>query len=276
MAAMLSFIFAIAVATQPGNQPVEPFRIIGNIYYVGANDITSYLIVTPAGMILIDGGYVETAPMIRANIAELGFDIHDVKILLNSHAHFDHAGGLAALKRASGAEFYASAADLPMLARGGVDDPQFGDRFLFPPIEADHVVRDGDRITLGDTTLVAHITPGHTKGCTTWTMSTTDQQKRYNVVFVCSASVPSEYNVVTNPKYLNAAADYRRTFAILSKLPCDVFLGSHASFFNLSEKRTALAKSRDPNPFVDPAGYKAYVESAEKRFREIVKAQKPE
>ena len=273
---MLSFLFAVAVATHAGNQPIEPFRIIGNIYYVGADDVASYLIVTPAGMILIDGGFVETAPMIRANIAELGFDVHDVKILLSSHAHFDHVGGLAALKSLTGAQFYASAGDLPMLARGGHDDPQFGDRFPFPPIEADHVVRDGERVTLGDTTLVAHITPGHTKGCTTWTMTTTDEQKRYDVVFVGSASVPSEYNLVTNPKYPNAVADYRRTFAVLAKLPCDVFLGSHGSFFNLNEKRAALAKSRDPNPFVDPAGYKAYVESAEKQFRAAVKAQKPE
>src|SRR5205814_9981927 len=126
-----------------------PFRIIGNVYYVGANEITSFLIVTPVGMIFIDGGSVEMAPVIRANIAQLGFDLHDVKILLNSHAHLDHAGGLAELKRRSGAELYASAPDVPLLARGGHDDPQFGDRLPFPPIEADHVVRDGDRITLG-------------------------------------------------------------------------------------------------------------------------------
>jgi metallo-beta-lactamase class B len=279
---MLSFVLALAIFAQADptsrswNQPVEPFRIIGNIYYVGANEITSYLIVTPAGMILIDGGFAETAPMIRANVAELGFNIHDVKILLNSHAHFDHAGGLAELKRVTGAEFYASAPDLPILARGGYDDPQFGDRLLFSPIEADHVVRDNDRITLGDTTLTAHITPGHTKGCTTWTMTATDQQKRYDVVFLCSASVPSEYNLVTNPKYPNEIGDYRRTFAVLAKLPCDVPLGSHGSFFNLSEKRAVLAKGRDPNPFIDPAGYKAYVESAKKRFRAVVRAQKPE
>jgi len=275
----MRWILAFAIATsacaqsdpvsRSWNQPVEPFKIIGNIYYVGASDIASYLIVTSQGLIILDGGFVETAPMIRSNIAELGFDFSDVKILLNSHAHYDHAGGLAELKRRTHATFYASAPEIPLLARGGHDDPQFGDRFLFPPIEPDRILHDGDRVTLGDTTLVAHVTPGHTRGCTTWTTTVRDGSASYNVVFVCSATIPAGYDIVTNPKYPNAMADYRRTFATLRSLPCDVFLGSHANFFDMKEKRLMLANGPAVNPFIDPKGYKAYIEAMEKRFTEV-------
>ncbi|HWW61065.1 MAG TPA: subclass B3 metallo-beta-lactamase, partial [Thermoanaerobaculia bacterium] len=183
----LLFLLQASAESRSWNQPVEPFRIAGNVYYVGASEVTSYLITTPNGHIVIDGGYVETAPQIRANIAKLGFRVEDVKILLASHAHYDHAGGLAELKRVTGAKFYASAADAPQFARGGVDDPQFGDKYPFPPIEADRVLRDGDKVTLGGTTLVARITPGHTRGCTTWTMRLRDGK---NVVFVGSVTAP--------------------------------------------------------------------------------------
>src|SRR5438270_7067536 len=140
-------------ASRASNQPVEPYRIIGNIYSVGASDITSFLIVTPEGDILLDGGFVETAPMIEANVKKLGFRIEDVKILLNSHAHFDHAGGLAALKAASGAKLAASAKDAALLARGGKGDFRFGDELSYPPVQAERILQDGDRVTLGGTTL---------------------------------------------------------------------------------------------------------------------------
>ena len=259
-------MLAASAVSRPDNQPVEPFKIVGNIYYVGASDIASYLIVTSQGLIVIDGGYAETAPMIRANIAELGFDFDNVKILLNSHAHLDHAGGLAELKRRSGATLYAAAGDIPLLARGGHDDPQFGDRLAYPPVEADRILHDGDRVALGDTTLVAHITPGHTKGCTTWTMKVLDGSKSYDVVFIGSPTIPSEYNIVTNSKYPDAVADYRRTFRVLHTLRCDVMLGSHASFFRMNEKRKALAEHPDVNPFIDPKEYTAFVGDMEKRF----------
>src|ERR1051325_11371726 len=223
------------------NRPVEPFRIAGNLYYVGASDIASYLITTPAGHIVIDGGFVETAPMIVANISRLGFRIEDVRILLNTHAHYDHAGGLAELKQRSGAALYASRGDAPLLRRGGHDDPQFRDRFLFPPVVADRILDDGDTVTLGGTTLTARITPGHTPGCTTWTFD--------NVVIVGSPSVPDSYNLTTNLRYPNAVADYRREFAILRQLHPGIFLGSHGSFFHLAEK----LKTHD---FVYPAYYR--------------------
>src|ERR1044071_2913120 len=156
-------LLAPSLSPQPaGNPPVEPFRIAGNLYYLGGSDVTSFLITTPSGHIVIDGGYEEMAPAILANIARLGFHPEGVRILLNSHAHFDHAGGLAALKRATGAQFIASRGDAPLLRRGGHDDPQFRDRFHFPPIVPDRIVDDGDTVTLGGTTLIARVTPGHT------------------------------------------------------------------------------------------------------------------
>lgn len=238
------------------NQPVEPFRIAGNLYYVGATDITSYLITTPKGHIVLDGGFVETAPMILANIRKLGFEPKDVRILLNSHAHYDHAGGLAELKRVTGAKFYASRRDLPQLARGGTDDPQFGERFPFPPVFADRIVDDGTRVSLGGVTLVAHMTPGHTPGCTTWTM----RVGKRDVVFVGSSSVPSDYRLKGNPRYPNAIEDYRAGFRTLKSLPCDIFLASHGNFFGLAEM---IAKKK---PFADGKEYRKFVEETEQRF----------
>lgn len=248
------------------NQPVEPFRIAGNLYYVGASDITSYLITTPKGHIVLDGGFVETAPMIVANIGKLGFDIKDVKILLSSHAHYDHAGGLAELKRITGAEFYSSAGDLAAHVRGGLDDPQFGNQFPYPPIEADHILRDGEKVTLGGTTLVAHLTPGHTRGCTTWSMKVA----KLDVVFVGSPSVPGQYRLTDNPRYPDAVSDYRKQFATLKALPVDIFLASHGNFFDLQEKIAARG-DRKANPFVDREGYHQFVIATERRFEAHVR-----
>jgi metallo-beta-lactamase class B len=244
------------------NQPVEPFRIAGNVWYVGATDITSYLITTPQGHILIDGGFVETAPMILGNIAKLGFKPGDVKILLNSHGHYDHAGGLAELKRVTGAAFHASRREIPLLARGGLDDPQFGDRFPYPGVEADRIVEHGTRIRLGGTTVVAHITPGHTQGCTTWTTTVTEKERKLDVVFLCSTSIPSSYRLRGNPRHPDAIDDYRRQFAILKALRPDVFLASHGVFFDLTEKREGKGS------FIDPDGYRRFVEAAEAAFEQ--------
>lgn len=274
--ALAAFLLALAplatfaqkdAAAKASNQPVAPFRIAGNLYYVGASDVTSYLIVTPKGLILIDGGFEETAPMIRRNIATLGFDYSKIRIILNSHAHLDHAGGIAVIRRETGAKFIASAGDAPLLARGGKDDPQFGDRLAFPPAEPDRIIADGGRVTLGGTTLTAHLTPGHTPGCTTWTMTVRDHGKPLHVVFVGSASVPSEYRLAGNPRYPNAIADYRHTFAVLKSLPCDLFLGSHGGFFDLQGKLARHAS------FVDPKGYREFVAGSEQRFEERVAKQ---
>ncbi len=241
------------------NQPVPPFRIEGNLYYVGANDITSYLITTPEGHIVLDGGFVETAPMIRANIERLGFRIEDVKILIGSHAHLDHAGGLAELKRLSRAQFVSSALEAPLYAAGGKGDPQFGDRLPFPPIVADRTIADGEQVKLGGVTMTAHITAGHTRGCTTWTLG--------DAVFLCSPSVPSGYQLIGNERYPNVVEDYRRQFAFLRSLKPRIFLASHGAFFDLERKR----KTKE---FADPDGYRAFVAEKEKAFEEVVREQK--
>lgn len=255
------------------NQPVKPFRIAGNLYYVGASDVTSYLIVTPQGHILLDSGLVETVPQIQKNVVQLGFRLEDVKILINSHAHYDHAGGLALLKRLTGAKLMTSEADAALLAAGGKGDPNFGDRFVYEPVKADRILHDGDKVELGGVTMVARMTPGHTKGNTTWTMTVNDADKRYNVVFAGSASVPG-YKLVDNPNYPGIVTDYERTFQLLKSLPCDIFLGPHGNFFDLTGKLKLLEQGTKQNPFIDPEGYKRYIDDTEKTFQKELERQR--
>jgi metallo-beta-lactamase class B len=260
-------------ASRASNQPVEPFRILGNLYYVGASDVTSFLITTPEGDILLDGGFEETAPIIRDNMAKLGFKMEEVKVLLSSHSHFDHAGGLAALKQMTGAKLAAMDADVPLLARGGKGDFRFGDELSYPPVEADRILHDGDTVTLGGTTLTAHLTPGHTPGCTTWTMKVQDAGKSYDVVFLGSDTINPGVVLTNNPKYPRIAADYARTYEVLKKLPCDVFLASHGSFFDLKGKSERLRKGETPNPFLDPQGYREHVKEREEAYRRQLAAE---
>jgi len=255
------------------NKPVAPFRIAGNLYYVGAIEITSYLITTPEGHFLLDGGFVETAPQIEHNIAELGFKLTDVKFLLNSHAHYDHAGGLAELKKVTGAKFLASGGDAPLLRSGGHGDFRFGDTLTFPPIAPDQIVHDGEAIRLGNQMMVAHLTPGHTKGCTTWTTKIRDGDKVYDVVFVGSQSA-LDYKFVGQESYPGITADFERSFALLNHLPCDIFLASHGSFFHFVEKHERLLRG-DANAFIDPKGYKAYLRESEQEFRDKLARQRP-
>ena len=272
---LLPFIAFLLIAqkdpvSRSWNQPVEPFRIVGNLYYVGASDIASYLIATTDGLIVIDGGFEETAPMILANIEKLGFKPKNVRLLLSTHAHYDHAGGFAALQRATGAPLFASRGDAPMLARGGLDDPQFGNAYAFPPIEAKRIFDDGYVVNLGGTKLVAHVTPGHTRGCTTWTTRLREGGRSYDVVIVGSASVPPQYRLTSNAAYPNAVADYELTFRTLRSLHCDIFLASHGNFFDLTDKVKRM-RNGEKDVFIDPAGYMAYVDASEKRFRDLVK-----
>jgi metallo-beta-lactamase class B len=265
--ALLPFgLFAQSNSTQRAawNQPVKPFRIIGNIYYVGAANVSSFYIRTPAGAILLDGGLPETAPLIAKSIAELGFSIKGVKFLLNSHAHYDHCGGLAELKKLSGARMVASERDAVVLntAQGGAGP--------FPAVHVDRVIGDKQTLALGGVTLTAHITPGHTKGCTTWTMPVTDAGKTYQVVFYCSTTVVDK--LVNNAGYPGIVADYERSFAELKKLPCDVFLAPHAGFFHLEEKRKQLDAGK-LDAFVDPAEMQKYVDESEQDFRKQLAAE---
>jgi metallo-beta-lactamase class B len=254
------------------NAPVAPFRIAGNLYYVGTADLASYLIVDPEGMILLDGGMEASAPLILDNIRALGFDPKRVRYLLNSQAHYDHAGGLAALKEASGAELLASAADAELLERGGTGDFQWGDRFAYPPVRADARLRDGAEVTLGAIRMTAHLTPGHTRGCTSWTLPVEVDGRTREALFVCGASAPG-YRLVGNPAYPWIMDDFHRSFATWRALPCDLFLGAHASYFGMAEKRAKMAPRR-PNPFVDPQGCRAFLARAERTIETQAKAQK--
>ena len=253
------------------NQPVKPFKVIGNVYYVGATEVSSYLITTSEGHILLDSGFLETVPQIQKNVAQLGFRFQDIKILLNSHAHSDHAGGMARLKELTGAKLMVSEGDVAQLARGGKDDPNFGDRFLFPPVTVDRTLRDGDTVKLGDVVLTARLTPGHTKGCTTWTMKVRDGVKLYDVVFVGSTTAPG-YKLVGNDKYPDIVQDYERTFSLLKNLPVDIYLAAHGSAFDLLEKMKLVGQSPQ-NPFIDRPGYKRLITRTERQFREELKRQ---
>lgn len=254
------------------NEPVKPFKIIGNVYYVGAAEVSSYLITTPQGHILLDSGFNETVPQIKQNVAQLGFRFEDVKIIITSHAHADHVGGVALLKQLTGAKLMVSEADAEMLARGGKNDPNFGDRFQFQPVTADRKLRDGDTVQLGGVTMTARLTPGHTKGCTTWTMKVREGSKTHDVVIIGSTSAPG-YKLIGNTGYPNIVADYEATFRLLKTLPCDVFLAPHGSFFALHEKIKRLSEDARTNPFIDKQEYRRFLERSEESFRAELKRQ---
>lgn len=250
------------------NQPVEPYRIIGNLYYVGASDIASFLVATPQGHIILDAGFEETVPIIRDNVKKLGFKIEDVKILINGHAHFDHVGGLADLKALTGAKLATSEADAPLLAAGGKGDYLFGDKSLFKPVKADRLLKDGDQVTLGGSTLTAHLTPGHTKGNLTWTMKAREGNKTYDVVIMGSPTINPGTVLTGKPSYPGINEDYAKTFKVLKSLPCDVFLGTHASFYDGLGKAEKLRAGAKENPFIDPKGYRAFIEKREGMYKE--------
>ena len=254
---------------QAWNRPVEPFRIAGNVYYVGAADLSSYLITTPKGHILLDSGMLETVPLVRANIEKLGFKLADVKALVNSHAHYDHAGGLAELKRLTKATLYASEADAKLLARGGKGDPNYGDRFEFEAVSADQTFNDGWKLKLGGTTMTAMVTPGHTQGCTSWTMDVTEAGRRLKAIFVCSVTAPG-YTLVGNKEHPEIVSDYESTFRRLKALKVDLFLSSHASAFEMAEKLELRKANPSVNPFIDPKGYSEILERTEAAFRKLL------
>lgn len=278
---LLLFAFSVCVKAQADeesrsrNQPVKPFRVIGNIYYVGASDITSFLITTPKGHILIDQGFAETAPQIIENIKKLGFKLEDVKILLNTQAHNDHAGGLAELKKVTNAKLFASEADALLIANGGKGDFAFGDRLTYLPVTTDHILRDKEEIKFGGVTLKTYLTPGHTKGSTTWTMKVKENGKTYNVVFLSSTTAPG-YKLLNNSLYPNIVADYEYTFRVLKSLPCDVFLASHGVFFSLLDKIKQLEAGAKTNPFIDPKSYRDFIENTEQDLKQKLEKERKE
>lgn len=241
------------------NKPFPPFRIIGNIYYVGTNELGVYLITSPKGDVLIDGGLEETVPQIEKNIQSLGFKLSDIKLILNTHAHFDHAEGIAQLKKDTGAAFDASAADKPILERGYITYGPSAS-IHFPPAKVDHVVRDGEVVRVGAIALTAHLTPG----CTSWTLPVMENGKTYQAIDICSISVAGN-PLVKNRIYPQIVSDYRASIAKLKAMHADVFLGPHAGFFDM-QKKYAARKAGAPNPFIVPGEIQSFVASSEVAF----------
>ncbi|WP_045107607.1 subclass B3 metallo-beta-lactamase [Legionella hackeliae] len=251
----------------PSTKPFPPFKIIGNLYYVGNNDLASYLIVTPQGNILINSSFEKDVPAIKASIEKLGFKFSDTKILLISHAHSDHDAGSALVKNETHAQYMVMDKDVPVVESGGKTDFQYGDDpdNLYQPTHVDKILHDNDEVTLGNVTLVAHLTAGHTKGCTTWTMKVNDHNQTYDVVILGSPNVNPGYKLVNNTVYPEMAIDFAHAFQVLKSLPCDIFLGAHAGYFNMEQKYNQ--KQPHQNPFIDPEGYKNYVALKEQAFQ---------
>jgi metallo-beta-lactamase class B len=255
-------------------QPFPPYRVIGNVYYVGSRGLASYLIATSDGLILINSSLEASVPLIQASVEKLGLKFGDIKILLISHAHWDHCAGSALIKKLTGAKYMVMDADVPVVESGGKTDFQYGDprKASYPPTKVDRVLHDGDEVELGGVVLVAHLTPGHTKGCTTWTLQVADGGKTYHVVIVGSPNVNAGYKLVNNAKYPHIAQDYERMFRTLKALPCDVFLGAHGDYYGM-EAKYARMKEGQPNPFIDPEGYRDFVAEKEAAFQAELKKQ---
>ena len=274
----LALVFAgsaFAQAAPDWTNPFPPYRIIGNVYYVGSQGLASYLITTPQGHILINSSLEASVPLIRDSIEKLGFKFGDVKILLISHAHWDHCAGSASVKELTGAKYMVMDADVPEIEAGGKGNFQYGDSptSRYQPTKVDRVLHDGDEVKLGDAVLTARLTPGHTKGTTTWTMKAKEGDKTYNVVIIGSPNVNAGYKLVNNALYPQIASDYERMFRILKSLPCDVFLGAHGNYYGM-EAKYARMKEGAANPFIDPEGYKSYVAEREQTFRTELAKQK--
>ncbi len=260
---------AVPSAMWSWNRPFAPYRVLGNIYYVGSNQIAQFLITTPAGHILLDSGFATSVPRLRANVQALGFRFEDVKILLTSHAHIDHVQGHALVRRLTGATVVASARDGAVVATGGKGEAVYDGVYSWEPCPVDRVVADGDHVDLGGTTLTAHLTPGHTTGAVTWTMQVPGQgagARPLDVVFFPSANINDGVRLVGNARYPEIADDFARSFATWKALPCDVFLGVHGSFYDMAEKRARQEAGATPNPFLDPAGYRRFVSGAQAHF----------
>jgi metallo-beta-lactamase class B len=253
--------------------PFPAHRVIGNVYYVGSKGLASYLITTPQGHILINSSLDSSVPLIQESVEKLGFEFREVKILLISHAHFDHCAGSSRVKELTGAKYMVMDADVPVVESGGKADFQYGNlpEALYKAAKVDRVLHDGDEVKLGGVVLLGHKTPGHTKGCTTWTMKATDDSrggggKMVDVVIVGSPNVNPGYKLVNNAAYPQIAQDYELMFRVLNGLPCVVFLGAHGSYYGMEEK-FARVNDAAANPFVDAAEYKSYVAEREAAFR---------
>ena len=271
--ALLAFWGVLRAEDKPEwKEPFPAYKIAGNLYYVGSKDLASYLIVTPGGNILINSELQTSVPLIQASVEKLGFKFGDTKILLISHAHWDHNAGSAQVKKLTVAKYMVMDSDVADVESGGKTDPVYGKTpsSLYPATKVDRVLHDGDQVQLGGVTLVAHKTPGHTKGCTTWTMKVTDGGRTLNVVIVGSPNVNPGRTLVDTASYPQIVQDYETTFRVLKSLPCDIFLGAHGAYYDMTAKYARL-RAGGPNPFIDPHGYQQFVQEREQAFRDELK-----
>ena len=257
-------------APAAGSDYLVPFpahHVIGNVYFVGSKGLGIYLVTTPQGHILINAGLEDSVPMIQQSVEKADFRFSDIKILLISHAHFDHDAGAARIKKLTGAKYMVMDADVPVVESGGKEDFFYAHTpgMLYPPAKVDRVLHDGDTVSLGGSVLTAHLTPGHTRGCTTWTMKVKERGESYDVVIVGSPNVNEGYKLVNNVAYPQIASDYEKTFTVLRSLHCDVFLGAHGGYYDMESKYARM--SGGANPFIDPKGYENYVSEREQAFR---------
>jgi len=273
---LILFFSITALADQPAGwmEPFPPHKIAGNLYYVGSKDLASYLIATPEGHILINSSFEESVPLIRASIETLGFKFADVRILLISHAHSDHCAGSAVMIQETKAQYFVMEEDAASVESGGASKSRLTASYTrFPPAKVDRRLKDGDEIKLGGSTLVAHLTPGHTPGCTTWTMQIPEGGKILNAVIIGSPNVNPGYILVNNREYPTIATDYERTFRFLKEQSVDLFLGAHGGYYDMNTKYARLGTS-PVNPFIDPDGYRRYVADREQAFlAELAKQQ---
>ncbi len=273
--AVIALSSRVACAVDPAwTSAFPPFRIAGNLYYVGSEDLAAYLITTPQGDILINSNLESSPAQIKNSVEAVGFHFSDIKILLISHGHYDHCAGSAQVKKMTGAKYYVMDADVPVVESGGRNDFHYAnDKSMhFPPAHIDRVLHDGDTVRLGDTILTAHLTAGHTKGTTTWTMDENEAGKTLHVVIVGSPNVNPGYKLVGNTTYPHIADDYRREFKVLKALPCDIFLGAHGGYFGLKDKYERFNRG-DKNAFIDAEGYRSYIADREQAFEAELKRQ---
>ncbi|NGY04911.1 subclass B3 metallo-beta-lactamase [Solimonas terrae] len=260
------------------NEPVDPFRIFGNTYYVGARGISSILITSPQGHVLIDGGLPESAPLIANNIVALGFALDDVKIILNSHAHFDHAGGIAELARESGAQVMMSpwSANALRHGNGGVADPQYGSLPAYPSFSHVQTVEDGETIKLGELRLTAHFTGGHTPGGTSWTWQSCEDHRCADIVYADSLTAVSapDFRFTAATRYPQVLKDFERSFRTIAGLDCDILLTPHPDASAFWQRREAQQDSHDPVAFVDTGACETYVEIARKQLQERLNSER--
>lgn len=250
------------------NERHEPFRMIGNIYWIGHTEVGAFLIETSDGFILMDSTSTEQSHWAKENIEKLGVDLREIKFILNSHTHEEHMGGIPMFKELTGADIVMSRLAADEVAVGGRTDFREDGSEQYQPFQADQIIEHGETITLGDVTLTAYLTPGHTKGCTTWTMPVVEDGQRYNAVFFCGMATAGidRAPLLNNPKYPNIVEDYQQSFRLLRTLPCDVFLYARASTIHLHEKQARLNRSEKPNPFIDSAGCREYIDHYEEQF----------